>query len=356
MVKKIVLVLLAVSAITVTTVVVVSNLNQSTSSGDSQTGSGTNAFSLRVPFQPTPSPEPFSELTIPYLQNRTYQSSLGELQQTSENANYTSYLTSYTSDELKINGLLTEPKGEMPSGGWPAIVFVHGYIPPSQYRTQEKYEDYVDYLARNGFVVFKIDLRGHGNSEGSPSGTYYSTDYIIDTLNARAALQNWDSVNADHVGLWGHSMAGNIVMRSMVAKQDIPAGVIWAGAVYTYQDIQDLGIDDNTYRPPSDNQPRQEYRERLTKTHGQFDPNNAFWKKVPATNYLDDFTGAIEIHHAVNDDVVSIEYSRNLANLLENAGIQHELYEYNTGGHNISGSAFSQAMQRTVSFYKNTLQ
>src|SRR5277367_6623753 len=78
-------------------------------------------------FTPTPTPYPFENLTIPYLRKQTYKSSLGNLQQTSQNTNYTSYLTSYTSDGLKINGLLTVPVGTPPKEGWPAIVFVHGY-------------------------------------------------------------------------------------------------------------------------------------------------------------------------------------------------------------------------------------
>ena len=184
----------------------------------------------QIPQEPTPAP--FYELTIPYLRQRDYKSTLSKLNQISRNQNYTSYLTSYHSDGLKINGLLTIPNGPAPQSpegevGWPAIVFVHGYIPPHQYKTTEKYVAYVDYLAKNGYVVFKIDLRGHGQSEGNPGGAYYSSDYIIDTLNARAALQSSDFVNPNKIGLWGHSMAGNVVFRSFVAAQKIPAVVIW---------------------------------------------------------------------------------------------------------------------------------
>src|SRR5205823_605623 len=122
------------------------------------------------------SPIPFANLTIPFLRSKNYQSKLGNLEKIAENETYSSYLTSYTSDNLKINGLLTKPLGENPKGGFPAIVFIHGYIPPTEYKTEEKYVDYVDFLARNGFVVFKIDLRGHGFSEGKATGSYYSSD------------------------------------------------------------------------------------------------------------------------------------------------------------------------------------
>src|SRR3972149_5220919 len=155
-----------------------------------------------------PTPFPFQELTIPYLRERDYESSLGELTRYSDNGSYTAYLTNYESDGLKINGLLTIPKSEPPEGGFPAIVFVHGYIAPTIYQTTERYNDYVNYLAKNGFGVFKIDLRGHDASEGEASGAYYSGDYVIDTLNAYAALESFDLVNPNRIGLWGHSMAG----------------------------------------------------------------------------------------------------------------------------------------------------
>src|SRR3989344_6874429 len=119
---------------------------------------------------PTPTPFPFRELTIPYLREREYKSNLGELVLSHETTNYTAYLTNFDSDGLRVNGLLTKPKGEQPPGGWPAIVFIHGYIAPSQYRTTQNYAQYVDYFAKENFVVFKIDLRGHDKSEGEGGG------------------------------------------------------------------------------------------------------------------------------------------------------------------------------------------
>ncbi|MEA2020697.1 MAG: alpha/beta fold hydrolase [Patescibacteria group bacterium] len=223
------------------------------------------------------SPIPFAELTIPYLRQRKYESELTSLEEVSQDSSYITYITSYDSDQLRINALLTKPTGREPEEGWPAIVFIHGYIPPSQYQTGERYSDYVDYLARNNFVVFKIDLRGHGASEGEPSSAYYSSDYVIDTLNAYAALQNLDFVNPNQIGLWGHSMGGNIILRSLVVKPDIPVAVIWAGSVFTYQDFIDYGIDDDSYQPPSPTAPRRQYRQDLFDTYGSFSLDSNFW-------------------------------------------------------------------------------
>ncbi len=200
-------------------------------------------------------------------------------------------------------------------------------------------------------MVLKIDLRGHGDSEGTASGAYYSGDYIIDALNAYAALENEEIIDPQQIGLWGHSMAGNVVLRSLAARPSIPKAVIWAGAVYTYQDFAELGISDNSYRPPSILSERRRDRDELFETHGRFDSSSEFWQQVPATNYLDDIQGEVQIHHAVNDVVVNIEYSRGLEQLLTEAGIANQLFEYQTGGHNITGNSFSQGMARTAEFF-----
>jgi uncharacterized protein len=305
---------------------------------------------------PEPTRYPFYELTVPYLRSQTYAGALGTLEEVSTNESYTSYVTNFTSEGLNINGLLTKPVGEMPEGGWPAIVFIHGYIPPNQYATQgPAYSAYVDYLARKGFVVFKIDLRGHGESEGEPGGAYYSSDYVVDALNAYNALQGADFVNAGKIGVWGHSMAGNISMRTLAAKPEIPAAVIWGGAGFTYTDLAKYRITDASFDPSQSNTNRLRKREQIRKLYGDPDQSSFFWQQITPTNYLSDMQGAIQLHHAVDDDVVNVAYSRDLNEVLDSAGIPNEFYEYSSGGHNISGTSFVEAMDRTVAFFKKYL-
>jgi len=296
--------------------------------------------------------QPFQELTIPYLRTLDYTSELRSLKRFEEKPSYTSYVTSYLSDGLQINALLTLPKGEAPENGWPAVVFVHGYIPPDSYRTTERYVAYVDYLAQQGMVVFKIDLRGHGESEGEANGAYYSSEYVRDVLFAYSALENYELVDKTKIGLWGHSMAGNVILRAIAVQPTIPTAVIWAGAVYSYEDWKTYGLSDHSFRLTDlQRSDRLNKRKELFDTHGEFDPTNQFWQTVVPTNYLAEVTTAIQLHHATDDAVVSIGYSKDLVPLLEKAGIKHEFYEYKTGGHNITGGSFSQAMARSVEWF-----
>ncbi len=344
-----------IKSIVILTIAVIVGLGFFYSKGRRTPSSITQKLPESIKSHIEPTPFHFEELTIPYLRSRQYISSLDDLTRTDESSTHTTYLTSYTSDGLKINGLLTQPKGEMPAGGWPVVIFLHGYIPPTLYRTESNYVSYINTIARQGFVVFKIDLRGHGKSEGEPGGAYYSSDYIIDTLNARAALQNSKFVNPNKIGLWGHSMAGNIIMRTIAVEPNIPAAVIWAGAVYTYEDMLKYGLNDNSYRPPVLTTQRQQKRQQIREKYGNFDVAMPFWQQVAVTNYIRDLKTAIQFHHAVDDPVVNIGYSRDIMKLLNDKNIDAELFEYPSGGHNIAGQNFNIAMKRTIEFYKEAL-
>jgi len=150
-------------------------------------------------------------------------------------------------------------------------------------------------------------------------------------------------------------MAGNVVFRSLAAKPNIPAVVIWSGAVYSYSDMQKYGINDGSYQPPQTSSERQRKRQQLRDTYGDFNPDSFFWKQVAATNYLNDIKASLQLNHAADDNVVSINYSRDLDLLLNTAGVSHQLREYPSGGHNLTGATFNQAMQNTVEFFKKYL-
>ena len=79
-------------------------------------------------------------------------------------------MVSYRSEGLKIQALLTGAPRARPPSGWPVVVFNHGFIQPQQYYATNYYVNYVDAFARNGYLVFMPDYRGHGRSEGPPAG------------------------------------------------------------------------------------------------------------------------------------------------------------------------------------------
>jgi len=265
-------------------------------------------------------------------------------------ANYARYLASYQSEGLKIYALLTVPNGTPPETGWPAIVFNHGYIPPEQYRTTERYVAYVDGFARNGYIVFRSDFRGHGNSESEARGGYGYPDYTVDVLNAVASLKLYASADPDRIGMWGHSMGGHVTLRAMVTTQDIKAGVIWAGVVATYPDMM------NNWRRPANAPPlnipqsARRWREEFIAQYGTPEENPAFWASISPAEFAADLSGPVQLQHATGDVEVPVQFSRDVAEMIGLAGGVVEYYEYQGDNHNISAN-FNTAMQRSIAFF-----
>jgi len=304
---------------------------------------------------PTLTPTPLHPMDIAFMRQQSYPGSDIVIEETlSPGANYDRYVVSYQSEGLKIYGLLTVPRGERPETGWPIIVFNHGYIPPDQYRTTERYAAYQDVFSRNGYVVLKPDYRGHGSSEGDSSGGSRGSGYTIDVLNAVASLQRYPGADPERVGMWGHSMGGGITLRAMVVTDDIDAGVIWAGTVATYEEIFEArprwvgGRSVET--PDPDGTPDPETLREGLFAYGTFDENPEFWAAIDPVSYLSDLSGPVQIHHATGDQSVPVEWSETLYTRLQEAGQTAELYVYEGDNHNISAN-FGAAAQRSVAFF-----
>jgi uncharacterized protein len=265
-------------------------------------------------------------------------------------SNYQRYIASYLSEGNKIYALLTVPNGEKPETGWPVIIFNHGYIPPEQYRTTEKYIAYTDGFSRNGYIVFRSDYRGHGSSEGEASGGYGSNGYTIDVLNAVASMKKYKDADPKRMGMWGHSMGGHITLRSMVVDKDIKAGVIWAGVVASYPDLVNNWRRSAPFTPPPLPSGARRWRQVLAEQYGSPESNPTFWNSISANSYLNDLSGPIQIHHGTADTSVPVEFSETLKKQLDETRMISELFIYNGDNHNLSKN-FSAAMQRSISFF-----
>lgn len=290
-------------------------------------------------------------LTIDYLRKQSYPDQQLVIEETlTSGVNYNRYIASYRSEGLRINGLLTVPQGAAPANGWPVIIFNHGYIPPDVYRTTERYVAYVDGFARNGYIVFRPDYRGHAFSEGEARGAYGYPDYTIDVLNATAALKNYPAADANRIGMWGHSMGGYITLRAMVTDPDIKAGVIWAGVVANYPDLLKKWRRSNNTPAPAVTTQARRWRTLLQEQYGAPEDNPEFYASISANSYLADLSGPIQLHHGTADASVPYEFSTTLRDQLQAAGQVGELYTYAGDDHNIS-QGFSEAMTRSLAFF-----
>lgn len=303
---------------------------------------------------PTPTPQPLSPLAIEYMRQQEYPGSDITIEQTlNPGSNYNRYVVSYKSDGLKIYALMTVPKGVKPKTGFPAIIFNHGYIQPNLYRTTERYVAYVDALAKSGYIVFKSDYRGNGNSEGEPGG-HFSPAYTIDVFNALGSLKKYADADPNRIGMWGHSLGGDITLRAIVISKDIKAGVIWAGTVGLYAEQTNMwgrrhGSQGGPV--PGSTPSAQQGLEQF----GTPQQNPQFWDSISPNNYVADLSGPLQLHHGTADQEVPLRFSQALYDQVKTVGKSVEFYTYPGSDHNIS-QGFALAMQRTIAFFAKYLK
>ena len=109
----------------------------------------------------------------------------------------------------------------------PGVVYIHGYQ-----NNRETGDAYCIELAKRGFAVLNIDAIGRGNS-GIPNDP---NDPDFDkTYGGRSSLKylmDLPFVNADSVGMMGHSLGAEMAYAVALADPDVKALVI-SGFAYT---------------------------------------------------------------------------------------------------------------------------
>lgn len=309
-----------------------------------------------LPFVKT-SVAPNSPLNIAYMRLQSYPGSDIKIEQTlSPGENYSRYIASFTSDGLKEYAYLTVPKTQKPVGGFPIIIFNHGYQIPKLYTPEGNYIAYMDALAKVGYIIFKPDYRGNGKSEGVPGSTYFSANYAIDDLNAIASVKKFPDANPNKIGIWGHSMGGNISLRVSEISKDIKVAVIWGGVVGNYNDILYNWQNKVTYRPNAEDLGlRNLGSQSLLAVYGTPSKNPDFWNSIDPTFNLNYVNVPFQIHVGLADNQVPPSFSRNLYEKLKAEKKIVEYYEYSGANHDINQS-FNPAMKRTIIFFDKYLK
>jgi fermentation-respiration switch protein FrsA (DUF1100 family) len=123
----------------------------------------------------------------------------------------------------------------IPSTNGAAVIAVHGAG-----RNRTKTLEHAVMLAGNGYGVLMIDLRGYGESEGSPNSMGW-TGYR-DIPAAVAFLESRDDVDDGRVGGLGLSMGGEVLLQAAgVESGSGQAAVVSEGAgARTYKEVLEL--------------------------------------------------------------------------------------------------------------------
>ena len=265
---------------------------------------------------------------IENLRRRQYQRGEIKTEETlSKEGNYTSYIFSYPSDNLKIYGMMNIPDGD---GPFPVILLNHGYFNQASFQSGDGTHTMADILATQGYITLASDYRGFGKSESAGSVSRgHNPEYAIDVLNLIASVKSLPKADQNRIGMWGHSMGGEVSLRTAEATDSIKAIVLWAPTSANSAD------NFNFY----------------SRRHSSPAPERSGFEDTSPVNFLKYISAPISLHQGLSDTEVKPEWSRNLDEALKKAGKQVEYFEYEGQDHNFRNLGWDVISQRTIDFF-----
>ena len=234
-----------------------------------------------------------------------------------ENSNFTRYKIRYPSDGLAIYGFVNIPKGE---GPFPVIIALHGYSNPNAYSILPYSADTADEFARDGYMVFHPNMRDYGESDQGDSR--YRAGLAIDILNLIELIKTqrsapFEKADPGRIGLWSHSMGGEIALRVITVSADVKATMLYAPMtgdiinnaqiLYNLTGLQEFADELNTplHLLPS------------------ISPNKFYFQ----------ITSAMILYHGTADAIIPIDYSRETCTQLTALGKEIECIFFDGADH-----------------------
>jgi uncharacterized protein len=300
--------------------------------------------------------------TIAGLQARSYPGGTINSRYVLEEADsFTRVYIDYPSDGLTITGVMNIPHG---AGPFPVIILLHGYYDRAGYWSGLGTWQEAEFFARQGYLTIAPDFRSWGESD--PGINLFATGLVIDTLNLISSLPTLPQADPARVGVWGHSMGGGVATKTLLIDERIQAGVLYApnsaddtdlitrwGAACLPGQSETTGDHCNPAEVLSDAPPElvQEYFEAAASTERM--------EAIAPIYHLDALTTPVQIHIGTADGELLTqtppEWSERLYKALVEAKADVRYFVYPDQGHFFSGPAWTQMVQRALTFYNEQL-
>jgi pimeloyl-ACP methyl ester carboxylesterase len=131
---------------------------------------------------------------------------------------------SFTSDGLRLAGVVRIPAGLAPGERRPALIVLHGF---GSTKEAENVLGPCAVLESFGYITLRFDMRGCGASEGT-RGNLICLEQVQDTRDALGFLQTHPAVQPDRIGLVGSSFGAAVAVYTGSIDERV-AGVISSG-------------------------------------------------------------------------------------------------------------------------------
>lgn len=238
---------------------------------------------------------------------------------------YTEYGTLKAKDGQPLYYSLLKPANFNPFKKYP--VFLSTYGGPHAQHVARKWGNLFDqYMAQQGFIVFRLDNRGSFRRERAFTDAIYrqlGKVEVEDQLTGIAWLGQQSFVDAKRIGVFGWSYGGFMTLRLLAGASDkIALGV--SVAPVTDWSLYDTHYTEQFMSTPKDN--ADGYRDSGVYAH------------------LDGLKSPLLLMHGMADDNVLFTNTTRMIDALVNRNVHFELMTYPGGKHGMS----SRAQQRHV--------
>ena len=283
----------------------------------------------------TSTPDPLLKYTISAMRLRAYGGGVIEiLEKLDEKSSFTRYKIRYPSDGITIYGFVNIPKGD---GPFPVIIAIHGNYDTSNYQLLP-YSTYdADVLARGGYIVFHPNMRNFG--ESGKGDDFYRSGTAIDILNLVSLIKaptlksgELEKAKTEKVGLWAHSMGGEIALRVITVSNNIDATVLYApmsGDIIKNAQMLNYTEEINTpaYLVPA------------------ISPHASYYN----------ITSPLKLYHGTGDTVIPVEYSRETCQMLASLGKEINCAFYEGAKHTFNSNYTTDFEKSFFYFFKTHL-
>lgn len=223
-----------------------------------------------------------------------------------------------TEDGVEMPGFIRFPPNFDASKKYPVIVYVYGE--PAGATSLDRWGSMWDLMmAQKGYVVVTMDNRGTPLPKGREwrKSIYRKLGVMnVDDQAAgmKALLKKRSYLDADRIGIWGHSGGGTSTLHALFRHGDIyKVGVSQAP-------VPDIRLYDTIYQ------------ERYS---GLLPDDADYYDKAVAVNYASQLKGKLLLAHGTADDNVHYQGSERLINELIKHNIQFDFMSYPNRAHGI---------------------
>jgi dipeptidyl-peptidase-4 len=239
-------------------------------------------------------------------------------------------------DGTPLHGAIYSPPKPEPGKRYPVIVSVYGG--PHAQRAANEWSMTIDlraqYLAQEGFIVFKLDNRGSANRglafEAALADRMGTIEVDDQVAGVRWLAQNLPIADTSRVGMYGWSYGGYMTCISMMrAPETFKVGV--AGAPVTDWDGYDTGYTERYMGTPQSN------------PEGYFDSS--------VLNHVEQLRGKLLIVHGMVDENVQFRHTARLIVALTNAQKDYDLLLFPEERHMPRDAKGMEYQERRVSQY-----